>query len=211
VKTTLSLLAVAAATLLSANSLFAQYAPSIGPGEALPEELKVLDRFPEEITYEGIRLHDFELDPKQGGIVTAGARIALRFKYKVEEPRKVFFGAMPLTGDKPSGGYQPFELQGKEGKGEVGLFYHGTMGYGAAPPPPPTTLSELKASYQQIDGIELMLYGAVKKQAKFRAPLSYEVMPLAMFTAKDKFYLDRLIQEVISLRQRVQDLEAAGK
>lgn len=181
------------------------------PAERPPEELTTLKEFPKEIVHEGTRLYDFELDPKPGATLTAGARIALKFKYTTDAPGKMFVGAMPLAEDKYVGGYQPFSLAEEQGSGEVGLMCGGYgHGYGASPPEI-STLAELKATYQHIDTIEFIVYGQVKKQGKFRAPREYTVVPGAMFTVQDKFYLDRLLKEVIALRKRVQELEAKSQ
>ncbi len=187
-------------------------APPAGAPQRPPEVLKTFDKFPDEITHEGVRLYDFEFDPQPNSTIHAGLRVVLRFKYQVDEPRRLFVGAMPITKGNHSGGFQPFGLTGKEGTGQVGVIYHGQGGYDAPPPPMEIgTLAELKASYLHPDQLEMIIYGDVKVQAKFHAPLAYEVIPGATFTMKDKFYLDRLIQEVILLRQRVQELEAAAR
>lgn len=201
------------------------------PGSAPREVLKTLEEFPDEIVHEGVRLYDFELNPKPGSTVSAGTRVVLTFKYEVEDPTKaVFLGAMPLVDGKEVGGYQPFALgpdnrirsEGepapppqKSGKGEVGLILGGYgHSYGGGGPVEVSTLKtldDLKKHYQQTDGLQFQVYGQLQEHLKLRAPLKYTVIPMSTYTLKDQFYLERLIHEVISLRKRVQDLEAAGQ
>jgi hypothetical protein len=202
---------VIATALLLPHFLFGQgFAPAGAPVKEAEEPPTILKEFPKEIVHEGTRLYDFEFDPKPGAVVPAGSRIAMKFKYQTDAPGKIFVGAMPMAKDKHVGGYQPFALAEKEGAGEVGVMCGG-YGYGATAAPAITTLEELKASYTQADTLEIIVYGQVEKQAKIRAPQSYLIIPPAPFTVKDKFYLDRLILEVISLRKRVQELEAAAR
>jgi hypothetical protein len=195
------------AGLLLSHAAFAQTPMGGVVPQPRPQELKVLEEFPQEIEYEGNRLYDFELDPPPGSVLPAGSRVVLKFKYETDKPGKVFIGSEPLLDERPVGGYQPATLLEKEGTAEVGIFF-GLHGFGAGPTKTPTTLEELRASYQPVNRLAVTVYGMVEKEGKFRMPIKYEVIPAATFTVQEKFYLDRLLKEVVALRKRVQELEA---
>jgi hypothetical protein len=184
----------------------AQFSPvPVNPAEQKPAE--VLKEFPTEIKGgEGTRLFDFKFEPAQGDVVASNGPFVIKFSYETDSPGKVFVGAMPLAKGQFCGGYQPATLSAKQGTAEVKLF----CGF---PPPtaPITTMEQLKASYQMVDTIELQIYGDPKAEKKVRAPIRFLVIPAANFTVQEKFYIDRLLQEVITLRSRVAQLEAKAK
>lgn len=174
------------------------------PSQVVQPSATVLKELPREIKHENTRLYDFEFEPPLGAVVPNGSRLRLRFKYETDSPKNLFLGALPFVNDQAAGGYEPAALNAGKGTADVWLIL-------MVPHSPLTefkTLEELRASYVPLEWIELSLYGRQQTHRTVRVPVKFSVIPGASFTVQEKFYIERLLQEVISLRKRVQELES---